>query len=206
VTSSLLQAEGETLILTANRQSSFLTCSLRGRAIFGERDAYIIPGMANLYYNGNPNVQIGDKKNLFDWNYAGNLAHCHILAAAALLRAHEFPTIPPDDERVDGEAFFVTNDKPILFWDFSRAVFKVLGHKGGRKVTILIRGTTLLLARFMRPLYWVVSKKLPLTEQMIYYCCLSSTFNIEKAKTRLGYKPLVPMQEAIERSVKVNCP
>ena len=74
--------------------------------------------MISVARSGRANVQMGDGTNLYDFVYVGNVADAHILAAKALLRVHE--GTPREDERVDGEAFHLTNDEPWLFWDFTR--------------------------------------------------------------------------------------
>lgn len=157
----------------------------------------------NVYYNGNPNAQIGSNTNLFDFTYVGNLAQAHLLAACALLRTFASSSLSSEDEKVDGEAFFVTNDEPMLFWDFSRAVFKGLGDKGEGKIRVFSQRTALLLAKVLRGVYGIAGKTPPLTENLVWYCCMTAYFSNEKAKKRLGYEVEVPMTEAIERSVKV---
>lgn len=171
--------------------------------MFGERDSEVIPGISDVYYNGTPNVQIGSNTNLFDFTYVGNLASAYLLAASVLLHASASLSPIPDNERVDGEAFFVTNDEPMLFWDFSRAVFKGLGDKGGGKIKVLSQGKALVLAKVLKGAFAMVGKTPPLTEKLVWYCCMTAYFSNEKAKQRLGYKVEVPMGEAIEKSVKV---
>ena len=86
----------------------------------------------------------------------------------------------------------------------SRAVCKALGDKRQGKITVLSQTMAMIVAKIMGGAYAVVGKKPPLTEKTgVLYCCLTSYFNIEKAKKRLGYKVKVPMQEAIEKSVQV---
>jgi sterol-4alpha-carboxylate 3-dehydrogenase (decarboxylating) len=54
--------------------------------------------------------QIGDDTNLFDFAYIGNTAYAHILAAEALLRESD-GRAPDGPLKVNGEAFFITNDE-----------------------------------------------------------------------------------------------
>ena len=83
--------------------------------------------MLQAYEAGKTKVQLGDNKNVFDFSYVGNVAQAYILAAKHLVHAHEQQQALPTDKRVEGEAFFVTNDEPYHFWDFARAVWTVAG-------------------------------------------------------------------------------
>ena len=82
----------------------------------------LIPPIINVHRTNKTGFQLGENKNLFDFTYVLNVAHAHLLAAYALLQTYKLATAPLDYEKVDGEAFFVTNDEPVYFWDFARAV------------------------------------------------------------------------------------
>ena len=59
----------------------------------------------------------------------------------------------------------------------------------------------MVLAKVLEGVFALVGKTPPLTEKLVWYCCMTVYFSNEKAK-RLGYKVQVPMGEAVERSVK----
>lgn len=69
------------------------------------------------YYRGQTKFQIGDNTNLFDFTENTNVSHAHHLAAAALLttldREEQGQSKPLDNEKVDGEAFFITSEHHI---------------------------------------------------------------------------------------------
>ncbi|KAL9607770.1 MAG: hypothetical protein Q9167_007339, partial [Letrouitia subvulpina] len=130
------KACAEKLVLDANRtpiassssSRQLLTCSLRPAGLFGEGDAQLIPGLLQALAKRQTKYQLGPNTNLFDFTYVRNAAHAHVLAAIALLSTHRLhPTAPLDHERVDGEAFFITNAQPVYFWDFARAVWRAAG-------------------------------------------------------------------------------
>ncbi|KAK5987317.1 Sterol-4-alpha-carboxylate 3-dehydrogenase ERG26 [Cladobotryum mycophilum] len=127
------KAAAEELVLEANRQepSKLLTTSIRPAGIFGEGDVQTLAGFLRAYHTGKSNIQVGDNDNIFDFTYVGNVAHSHLLAARLLLATAAAPTVPLDHERVDGEVFFITNDAPVYFWDFARAVWRAAGNKAG---------------------------------------------------------------------------
>jgi sterol-4alpha-carboxylate 3-dehydrogenase (decarboxylating) len=123
------KAAAEEIVLKANRLPAdrpLLTTAIRPAGIFGVNDATITKHMVNIYLQRRC-VQVGENNNLFDFTYAPNAAHAHLLAAQCLLATHAMAAVPLDTERVDGEAFFVTNDTPTYFWDFARAFWTAAG-------------------------------------------------------------------------------
>ncbi len=158
--------------------------------------------LINLQRQGRTNVQVGDNNNLFDFTYVGNVAHAHLLAAHALLTTLEMATAPLDHEKVDGEAFFITNDSPVYFWDFSRAVWRHAGCEHGReKVWVLSRALGLWLGWLSELFFAVLGKPPTFNRQRIVYSCMTRYYDITKAKRRLGYMPQVSLEEGIKRGV-----
>lgn len=111
--------------------------------------------------------------------------------------------MPLDVERVDGEAFFVTNDAPLPFWDFARAVWKAAGiaHPTSR-VWVLGEGTAWWLGTLLEGVMWAVGRQPNLTREKAMFSCIKRYYNIDKAKERLGYKPVVGFEEGIRRTVR----
>jgi sterol-4alpha-carboxylate 3-dehydrogenase (decarboxylating) len=190
--------------LAANRTgpSNLLTCAIRPAGIFGEGDTMVLKQMIRLHREGRTNVQVGDNNNIFDFTYVGNVAHAHLLAARALLATHASPTIPLDTERVDGEAFIVNNDEPVYFWDFARCIWRYAGSdKGTDHVWVLAR-TPGMVVGFLAEVAAAIARKKPgLTRGRIQYSCMTRYYNIDKIKTRLGYRPQCSMEEGIKRGV-----
>ena len=148
-------------------------------------------------------MQVGDNNNLFDVTYLENVAHGHLLAARALLLTAASKTIPLDTERVDGEAFLITNDSPVYFWDLCRAVWAAAGSPlGTDHVWALPRGVGIALG-FLSEMFFAIIRKPPtFNRQRIIYSCMTRYYDISKAKKRLGYKPLVSLDEGVKRSVQ----
>ncbi|KAL2134763.1 hypothetical protein VTI74DRAFT_10919 [Chaetomium olivicolor] len=200
------KAAAEELVLAANRAEAspkLLTCAIRPSGIMGEGDTMLLYHLINIYRQGRTNVQIGDNDNLFDFTYVENVAHGHLLAARALLVTAASNTIPLDHERVDGEAFIITNDSPVYFWDFARAVWAAAGSPHGTNhVWTLSRDVGMLLGYLSEWFFWAIRKPPTFNRQRIIYSCMTRYYDISKAKRRLGYQPLVPLDEAVRRSVK----
>ncbi|RFU32998.1 hypothetical protein B7463_g3336, partial [Scytalidium lignicola] len=202
------KAEAENMVIAAHRQNGLLTCALCASAIFGERDRNSLPGFVQRYNEGKTGVQIGDNSNIFDWTYVGNHAYAHILAADALLKAHSSLAPIPENKRVDGEVFYTTNDEPRWhFWDLPHALWVSLADAIGDgkleikpKVIPLWQAT--LMAYIITSICWLMGKKSPMQPAMVSHCCRTAYFNNSKAKERLGYRVRVPLDEAVQRSVK----
>lgn len=164
----------------------------------------LIPSLLNAYYTSKDNFQLGDNTNLFDFTYVLNVAHAHLLCARALLSTStsRTSTIPLDHERVDGEAFLITNCSPVLFWDFVRAVWKAAGStKGTEHVWVIGKDFGLGLAGVVEWVGWALGRKMKLTKSQVRFSSMTRYFDVGKAKRRLGYRPIVELGEGIKIAV-----
>ncbi|OMP87579.1 Sterol-4-alpha-carboxylate 3-dehydrogenase, decarboxylating [Diplodia seriata] len=204
------KAWAENAVLEANRKDSsdtkkpLLTCAIRPAGIFGEGDVQLLPPMLGAYFRGQSRFQLGDNTNLFDFTYVANVAHAHLLAAAALLATHALaPTIPLDTERVDGEAFFVTNDQPVPFWDFARAVWRTAGPPVPiSKTWVLPKDIMMPVGALLEWACWALGRKPNITRDQVRYSTVRRYYCIDKAKRRLGYRPIVGLGEGVRRGVE----
>lgn len=195
----------EELVLAANRKhGDMLTIALRPAGIFGEGDMQLIPSVLKAYEEGHTKFQLGGNENLFDFTYVGNVAHAHILAAVALMDTHALTTQPLDHEKVDGEAFFITNAEPIYFWDFTRMVWAAAGDTTTpQQVWTIDKGLGLQVATIIEWLFWFAGGRTPnLTRQKVQFSCMTRYYCVDKARKLLGYGPRWGMEEAVVRTVK----
>jgi sterol-4alpha-carboxylate 3-dehydrogenase (decarboxylating) len=198
------KALAETLVLGANGEK-LRTVSIRPAGLFGEGDTMSITSIISNAREGKGRMQIGDGSNVFDWTYVENHAYAQMLAARALVRRYSGPP-PAEDERVDGEAFAITNDEPWKFWTFFRGVAAAAGYPTPDKDVIVVPW------RLMMCIAWAVewgyriftfgTKEPRLTRARVKYTTMERTLDISKAKKRLGYRPQVSMQEGVNRSAK----
>lgn len=192
---SRTKAAAERLVLAADDPAGMRTVSLRPAAIYGEYDTDLIPGFIARVRTGRSGQQIGDGKNLFSFTYGGNSADAHLLAAARLLQ--------PDPAGVAGEAFFITDDTPVPFWDFARAVYLAAGDTTPReKIRVMNPTVAFCIAWVSEWVAWFTGSKPMLATAMVKYCTMNRWYNISKAKQRLGYQPKVEWQEGVRRGVK----
>ncbi|KAK9417222.1 putative 3-beta hydroxysteroid dehydrogenase/isomerase domain-containing protein [Seiridium unicorne] len=200
------KAEAESIALAANRAEphpNLLTAAIRPSGIFGEGDVQAVYHLVNIYEQGRTNVQVGSNTNMFDFTYVENVAHAHLLAARALLLTAQSQTIPLDHERVDGEAFLVTNGEPVYFWDFARAIWRAAGSdKGTAHVWEMSREVGIVLGLLSEIAFGIMRKPPTFNRQRIVYSCMTRYYDITKARRRLGYKPQVELSEGVRRAVQ----
>ena len=128
----------------------------------------------------------------------------HVLAAKALLNKIKNPTT--NLPKVDGEAFFITDGKPMPTWDFARLIWKAAGDTTRpEEIRVIPAWFMLYLASLVEWCYWIftLGQKRPLTfrRAILATVCVERTFCIEKARERLGYVPLDNMEDSIKRGV-----
>lgn len=199
------KAAAEQEVLDANRSvAGFLTATIRPAMIYGEGDVQAVPLMMQAARRGQWRFQLGDNTNLFDATYAGNASFGHLLAAEALLYTNSLSsTAPLDLERVDGEAFFITNGAPVPFWDFPRLAWKLGGTPlDMAKVWTIPEGPGLALGGLIESVMWLIGKSPNLTREKVRFSCMTRYYSVEKAKERLGYKPVVSFEESLRRAVR----
>ncbi|KAF9437092.1 erg26, C-3 sterol dehydrogenase [Entomortierella beljakovae] len=188
------KAIAEGMILKANCDQ-LLTCSLRPSGIFGPGDTQGTPGFMDVMKKGQHVLQIGDNSGLFDWTYVENVAYSHVLAAQKLL-----PGSP-----VAGQAFFITNGTPVPFWNHPRAL--MAEKKVVAPYLIVINFHVALVIAFLSEMASIIKKLLGkeakegFTRVRVRYIAYNRYFNITKAKTLLGYEPVVSYKEGVKRTM-----
>lgn len=199
------KAHAEQLVLEANRaqNTDLLTTAIRPSGIFGEGDMQLVHHAIGVYRSGNDKVQVGLNTNLFDFTYVENIAHAHLLAARALLVTHAAKTAPLDHEKVDGEAFLVSNGTPVYFWDMMRSIWREAGSPRGTDHTwVMGRDVGLMLGYFSECFASLMGRQPTLTRQRIIFSTMTRYYDISKARQRLGYAPLVSLSDGVKRTVK----
>lgn len=195
---SATKAEGEALVLKANGEKGLLTCCIRPSSIFGPGDKLLVPSLVNAARAGKSKFIIGDGNNMYDFTYVENVAHAHICAERALASKGTV------SEKASGQAYFITNMEPIKFWEFMSLILEGLGYERPRiKIPAFVMMPIAHLVEFIYKLLAPYGMKVPqLTPSRIRLLSCNRTFNCSKAKDRLGYTPIVSLQEGLERTIE----
>lgn len=186
-----------------------LTCAVRPAGIYGEKDTTFTYKILEHSSKASPTVlrmQLGQNNNLFDFTYVGNIAYAHMLAAWRLLgtktRYDSGQSEPLDHERVDGEAFNVTNDSPVYFWDMTRAAWALSGKViEPHQVWALPEALLGPIGAIAETVLGLIGKTPRLNRRVVRYSCMTRYYSADKAKFRLGYAPIVPVDEGLARAV-----
>ncbi len=194
------KAVAEKVVITANSWSLRTVC-LRLPPIYGGGDSQVIPELLEMMAQGKTTLQIGPNKKVFEHVYIDNAVHAHLLAAKVLLSLDEGL-----DFRIDGETFFITDDSPMPWYDFTRKVWYAAGDRTEPEwIRVVPMHLVLATASLNDWLSWTVTlgrRRQEFTSEGMVKLRKGTHFSIEKAREWLGYEPLVPCEEGIRRAVE----
>ncbi|XP_062082221.1 3beta-hydroxysteroid-dehydrogenase/decarboxylase isoform X2 [Humulus lupulus] len=195
---SATKAEGEALVIKSNGVNGLLTCCIRPSSIFGPGDKLLVPSLIDAARAGKSKFIIGDGNNVYDFTYVENVAHAHICAERALSSEEAVA------EKAAGQAYFITNMEPIKFWEFLSLILEGLGYERPRiKIPALVMMPIAHAVEWAYKLLGPYGMKVPqLTPSRIRLLSCSRSFNCSKAKDRLGYTPIVTLQEGLRRTLE----
>ena len=182
------KAIAEQMVLAANEKHGLRTCALRTAGIFGPGDKHRLPTIIHTAQQGLA-IRMGNGRSRFNHVYIDNVVHAHLLAAAALSA-----TSP-----AAGQAYFITDDVPTNFYDFTGTLMQALGHKAPTqsmpyRVAYGLGVISETLQKLKVPL---PSSFIQLTRYTVAATCVDFFFTHDKATRDLGYQPIVSRDEAI---------
>ncbi|EPE25092.1 NAD(P)-binding Rossmann-fold containing protein [Glarea lozoyensis ATCC 20868] len=195
------KAAADVLVLEANNPEKLSTCCLRISSLFGERDTGVVTPMIRALETGQQKYQIGDNSALYEAVSVNNATTAHLLAGRALL-------YPKDGTgaRVDGEAFLISNGRPVPFWDICRKVWKASDEEA-RLDSVTVVPTWLIIgpAMVFQYIFWFLTCGTRLAPGMqpwaVKMFARPNTISIEKARRVLGYEPADDLDETILAAV-----
>ncbi|CAL9774756.1 unnamed protein product [Musa acuminata subsp. burmannicoides] len=190
-----LRMQVEVLVLSANGKDGLLTCALRSGNIFGPGDPHLVPFLVQEARSKRAKFVIGSGKNMCDLVYVENVVHANVSAEHAL-------SVAPAS--VAGKPFFITNDKPVKLWEFISNILENLGYRRPSiHLPINLAMIVILLAKLTGDKLRVCRlSNSVFSPSTVYSLSCSRTFDCSKAKTLLGYSPIVSFQEGIELTVE----
>jgi len=186
------KAFAERMILQANN-SSLCTTAIRPHLIWGPGDPHLIPRIITRASN-NRLMIIGDGKNKVDMTYIDNAVSAHLKVAFA------------PNENVAGKAYFVSDDEPVLLWNWVNALLKRLDiPEVTRKISY---ANAMRLGSLLEIIYSLLAIKNepPMTRFLASQLATSHFFNISNAKKDFGYRPLVSNEEGMNRLIRFLIP
>jgi sterol-4alpha-carboxylate 3-dehydrogenase (decarboxylating) len=101
-------------------------------------------------------------------------------------------------QTVAGQAFFINNCEPVNFWDWTRAVWRKLGHTP--PYTIVLPVALGLLLATLAELFSKLSGREPgFTRFRVTFATQQRYYDSERARRLLGYTPIVGITEGLDR-------
>jgi sterol-4alpha-carboxylate 3-dehydrogenase (decarboxylating) len=156
----------------------------------GPGDHQLVPPIHACIAKKETPFAIGASENLWDITYVTNIADAHVLAAENLSSSN--PTAA-------GETFFIQNNEPITFRNFSLAVWKEFGHIP--PFSIHVPETMAWTAGFLAEVVsYLTGKTITLSRWSVNDACAVRYASGAKAKRILGYEARVGLEEGIRLS------
>jgi nucleoside-diphosphate-sugar epimerase len=167
------KAAAEQLVRTAN-SDSLQTVVLRPRFVWGPGDATVLPELVAMVKSGRF-AWVGGGRHLTDTTHIDNAVEGLVLAA---------------QRGVPGEAYFVTDGKPVVFRDF---VTELLATQGVSAPTRSLPAPLAKAAAGAGETIWRglrLKGAPPLDYMSLWLSSQECTIDIAKARTELGYTPV----------------
>lgn len=184
------KAEAERLVLASNG-GGLATVALRPHLIFGPRDLNLLPRVVSRAKAGALPI-VGTGKNTVDMTYVDNAAWAHLDAADAMRDA---------GAACAGKAYFISNDEPVVLWDWLGELFDRLDVPRPKRQLSL--GTVRALGAMMEMAHtWLpLSGEPRMTRFLAAGLAYSHWYDMGPAKRDFGYRVRVGMAEGTTATV-----
>ena len=183
------KALAEQEALAANSEK-LQVVALRPHLIFGPGDPHLLPSVIESVKAGRLRI-VGDGSAKVDVSYVGNVADAHLDAFDALERG-----------KGAGQAYFISQGEPVDLWSWLNSILEGLGQPPLTQkiprplaygIGALCEGVWKVLRRRTDP---------PITRFVAVELAKDHYFDIRKAQHELGYRPRVPMNEALKLTIQ----
>jgi len=178
------KAWGEKAVTEAGKTGNLQTVAIRPTLVWGPGDKLVLPVMAKLA-SRNQLFLINKGQVEMSTSHVENVCECMLLAAQR--------------ENVSGEAFLVTDDERITAREFAEKMADAAGFEKPKKSIpyglAFAYGT---LVEKFHALPWVNTPPV-MSRYAVALSGLDLSFNCEKARRMLGYRPVVSISEGMRR-------
>jgi 2-alkyl-3-oxoalkanoate reductase len=182
----------EQAALAAHRDGVLHTAALRPHLIWGADDPHLFPRLIARARSGRLAI-IGSGDNVIDTVHVENAAAAHLNALDHLRQP---------SPAGGGKAFFITQDEPVRCWDWIFRVLEIAAVQPPRRKVSL--STAWRIGAALEAVYRVARIKAepPMTRFVAAQLARDHYFNIEAAKTLLGYRPSITTEQGLEELIK----
>jgi nucleoside-diphosphate-sugar epimerase len=179
---SATKARAEQAVLAA-AGAGLETVVVRPRLVWGEGDTTILPQLRAAVETGRF-AWVGGGRQLTSTTHVDNVVEGLVLGA---------------ERGASGQAYFVTDGEPVVFRDFVTRLLATAGvTPPGRSVPAPVARAA---AAGAEAAWRALSLKghPPLTRLAVWLSSLETTIDISKARTQLGYAPVITIDEGMRR-------
>jgi nucleoside-diphosphate-sugar epimerase len=190
----LTKAIAEREVLAAN-SPELRTVALRPHLIWGVGDPHLVPRVLARARAGRLRI-VGSGRNRVDMVHVENAVDAHLLAEAAISGQASAVS------SAAGHAYFITNDEPVVLWDWINGLLNALGEPPVTK-TISLRAASAIGA-VCETLWRALPLKgePPMTRFIAAELAKDHWFDLTAARRDLGYQPLVTMAQGTAELVR----
>jgi nucleoside-diphosphate-sugar epimerase len=184
------KALAEQCVLKAD-STSLKTLSLRPHLVLGPGDNHLIPGILARAKAGKLR-QIGDGNNKVDVAYIDNVVAAHLCAAQAI----------KNNPEVSGKAYFISNGKPVILWDFVNMILLKAGMDPVKRSIPERSAYIISLISEMICKIFNIQKDPGITRFLVHELSRSHWFDISAARRFLNYNPEKFNRQGLERLIE----
>lgn len=183
----LTKAIAEREVLAAH-SPGLSTVALRPHLIWGVGDPHLVPRILARARAGRLRI-VGSGQNRMDMVHVENAVDAHLAAEAALVNRHSKDA----QTTAGGRAYFITNDEPVVLWDWINGLLSALGEPPITQCVSL--GTASALGVLCEAAWRVLPLKgePPMTRFIAAELAKDHWFSIAAARRDLGYAPRISM-------------
>nr|XP_032658047.1 putative short-chain dehydrogenase/reductase family 42E member 2 [Chelonoidis abingdonii] len=159
------------------------TCVLRPPGIYGPEEEKLLPRLLKNIETGLSKFKFGNSTTQMNWVHVANLVQAHLLAAEALT--------PEKGYIASGQAYYIHDGEKVVFSEWIIPLFEKLGYS---EPWIHIPDFLIYIAATMMECLHLALKPVfnftPfLTRNEVWNITVTHTFQIDKARKQLGYRP-----------------
>jgi 2-alkyl-3-oxoalkanoate reductase len=183
---------GEQAVILADCSGGLRTVSLRPHLIWGDDDPHLIPRLIARAKSGRLRI-VGDGTNKVDTVHVVNAAAAHLDALKVL---------SSDPDRIGGRCFFISQEEPVVLWDWVESLCRLHGVQPPTK-RISLAAAWRLGATF-ETVYRMTGRQSepPMTRFVAAQLALDHYFDISAARNLLGYEPKISLAAGFDSLAK----
>jgi nucleoside-diphosphate-sugar epimerase len=180
-------------VLAAN-SATLRTIALRPHLIWGVGDPHLVPRVLARARSGRLRI-VGSGQNRVDMVHVENVVDAHLLAEQALADGDTAEGRETDRRSAGGRAFFITNDEPVVLWEWINALLRALGERPIERRISLGSASTIGRACEIAWRLFRLAGEPPMTRFIAAELAKDHWFNITAARRDLGYVPRISMAQ-----------